>query len=103
MVYADQNCTIPVTSIDWNMMEPGQTKGITVFIRNAGNVPSTLNITTENWVPSEAEQYITFSNDYNGSILNPRQAVQVLFSLTISPSITGINQFSFDILVVISG
>ena len=102
-VYADQDCTIPVTSIDWGVMEPGETKGITVFIRNEGNVPSTLNITTENWSPSEAQAYITFTNNYNGSVLKPMDKVQVLFSLAIKSSITGITQFSFDIVITISG
>ena len=102
-VYADQDCTIPVTSIDWGVMEPGETKGITVFIRNEGNVPSTLNITTESWVPSEAQTYITFTNNYNGSVLKPMDKVQVLFSLAIKSSITGITQFSFDIVITISG
>jgi len=102
-VYADSNCTIPVTSIDWGIMEPSQTKETTVFIRNEGNVASNLTIRTESWEPPEAEQYITLANDYDNRTLNPMDVVQVLFTLTIKPSIVGIKQFAFDIVVAIYG
>jgi len=102
-VYSDINCTLPVTSIDWGFMEPGQTKGVTVFIKNEGNVPSTLNITTEAWDPTEAQEYIVFTNDYDGRTLDPMETVQVLFTLHVKPTISGIKQFSFDILVNIEG
>lgn len=102
-VYADAQCTIPVSTINWGVMEPGETKGITVFIRNEGNVPSTLNIATESWSPPEAEQHIIFTNDYDGRTVNPMETVQVLFTLYVKPTISGIEQFSFDILVTIKG
>lgn len=102
-VYWDSGCTNRCATIDWGSLYPASNKSVTVYIRNEGNVNSTLSITTASWSPSGANNTITFSNNYDGRVLQPNGVVQVLFTLSISPSITGINQFSFDIVVTISG
>ena len=102
-VYWDGGCTNAVSSIDWGMLEPGSNKNMAVYIRNEGNSVSTLSMSTSNWNPSDASDYMTLSWDYGGQSINPDEVVQVTFTLSVSASIEGITSFSFDITIVGSG
>jgi hypothetical protein len=102
-IYQYQNCTSPVNSINWGTLDPGASVNKTVYIRNEGNTPATLSMTTSNWSPSNASSYITLKWDYGGQTLSVNQVIQVKFTLVISSSITGITNFSFGITIVGSG
>lgn len=102
-VYQDYECTSPLSSIDWGIIEPGSSKDVTCYIRNEGNSASVLSLSTSNWNPSNAKDYITLTWDYGGQSINPGEVVQVTFTLSISASIEGITSFSFDITIVGSG
>jgi hypothetical protein len=98
-VYWDGNCTNPVSLINWGTVEPGSTNNVTIYVRNEGNTAANISMATENWNPSNAPNYLTLNWNYNGQQLNPSEAVQITLSLTVSSSIQGIENFSFDILV----
>lgn len=98
-VYWDQACTNPVSSIAWGTLDPGATVERTVFVRNEGNTDSSISLTTSNWSPSNASDYITLNWDYSGQTLSVNQVVQVKFTLSVSSSISGITNFSFDITI----
>ena len=102
-VYWNSECTNPLSSIGWGMLEPGSSKNVTCYIRNEGNSASTLSMYTSNWNPSNASDYISLSWDYGGQPLNPDEVVQVMFTLSVSASIEGITSFGFDITIVGSG
>jgi hypothetical protein len=102
-VYWDQNCTNPVSAIDWGILEPGSTKNVTIYIRNEGNSAVSLGMETSNWSPSNASNYIALSWDYDGSSIDPSVVVSVIFTLAVSASIEGITSFSFDITIIGSG
>ena len=99
-VYWDSACTDVTSSIDWGTLEPGSNKNVTCYIRNEGNLPSILSMYTSGWSPQNASNYIDLSWDYDGEFLNPDEAVQVTFTLSVSASIDGITSFSFDITIV---
>jgi hypothetical protein len=98
-VYWDIGCTNPVSSINWGSLEPGASKNVTLYVRNEGSTASTLFINTSNWNPSNAWEYITLSWDYAGQQISPDEVIQVKLTLSISSSIKGITNFSFDITV----
>lgn len=102
-VYWDQALSNPVSSISWGTIEPGSNVNKTVYIRNEGNAAATLSMATSNWSPSGASSYMTLSWDYGGQTLAVNEAKQVKFTLSVSPSITGITSFSFDITIVANG
>ena len=47
-VYKDPECLEVLTSIDWGVLEPSETKAYSYFMRNEANVPIILNITYKN-------------------------------------------------------
>jgi len=102
-VYKDVNFTVSVTQIDWGVLEPGTTKNHTVYLRNESNVPISLNMTTQNWNPPAAEQFISVSWDQEGKTLEPNQVVSVIFTLSVSADISGVTSFSFEIVIIGSG
>lgn len=102
-VYWDQACTNPVSSVNWGIVNPGGNRNITVYIKNTGNSPVTLSMTASNWNPTEATNYMALTWNYAGQTLNANDVTQVMFTLTVSASITGITNFSFDITIAASG
>ena len=99
-VYWDSQCNSPMSSLTWGTLEPGDNKAVICYIKNEGNSPATLSMYTSDWNPSNAEDYITLSWNYNGQSINPDEAVQVSFTLSVDASIEDITSFSFDITIV---
>jgi hypothetical protein len=102
-VYWDQTLASPVSSINWGSIEPGSNVNKTVYIRNEGNAPATLSMTTSNWVPPSASTYMTLSWNYGGQVLAVNEVRQVTLTLAVSSSVTGVTSFSFDITIAATG
>jgi len=102
-IYWDQSCTNTVTSIDWEIIEPGSTVNKTCYIRNQGNSASTLSLQTSNWNPSDASDYISLIWDYGGQPVSPDEVVRVTLTLSVLSSIQNITDFSFDITISATG
>lgn len=98
-VFWDVNCTNVVTEIDWGLVEPGYQVNATIYVRNEGNAPITLSLDTENWDPSNASNYITLSWDYTNQTVDPGTVINVNLILVVSSNVTGITNFSFDIVI----
>lgn len=98
-VYWDRRCTNRVSSISWGNLTPGSVKDIVVYIRNEGAEPMYLIMSTTNWNPSKASDYLTLRWNYTGQRMNPSESIKITLSLSVSRYIQGITNFSFDILV----
>ena len=96
-LYTDQACTIPVESIQWGTLEPGETANQTLYIRNEGDQKTTLTMTTSNWNPASSSSHISLNWNYTGQTLEVNQTIPVKFMLSISENIQGVTDFSFDI------
>jgi hypothetical protein len=99
-VYSNPHCSNAVISIPWGELEPGSSQNYQVYIRNEGISGSVLSLQTSNWSPSSASYYIELGWSYRGGILTPGDVIPVTFKLTVSSSIEGITNFSFDITIV---
>jgi hypothetical protein len=99
-VYWDDDSTRSVNALDWGFLFPGSQKSFTVYISNEGALPLTLTISTSNWNPSTASNYLTLTWNHNGQKLDADTTIPVTITLTVSPSISEINTFNFDITAV---
>jgi len=99
-IYKDINFTVSVTEIDWGIIEPGESKNFSAYIVNESNVPLTLTIRTENWSPLNASSFMTLSWDYNGTQISVGGSVPVTLTLQVAQTVSGIESFSFDIVIV---
>jgi len=102
-VYRDTGLTNKVTAINWGLLTPGSQATYTIYVSNTGILPLTLSLSTSNWDPPAASNYLTLTWNYNGQPVNAGKAAQVTFTLTVSESITGITNFNFDIIAEGSG
>jgi len=102
-VYWNNSLTNRVTEINWGLLEPGDKKSFTIYISNEGNAPLTLSMSTSNWNPSSAVNYLTLTWSNTGQTINAGVTAQLTLTLTVSESVSGINSFNFDIIAVGSG
>ena len=98
-VFWDLACTQAVDSIDWGTPEPGDSVSRTVYVRNTGSAPMNVSLSASGWVPAEAGDYLTMSWDREGAEIAADEVVQAVLTLDVSGSITGITDFSFDIVI----
>lgn len=101
-VYWDPGLTSKASTTYWGLLQPGAQKSLTVYVHNEGNSPVTLSLSTSNWTPSTASDYLALTWNYNGQTISPSAQMQVTLTLTVSSNITGISNFSFDIIIAAS-
>jgi len=102
-VYTDSSCTASVTEIDWGTLMPSDTVQRLVHIRNEGDMPVLLTLSTEAWNPPEAERHMALSWNYTGAKIAVGNGIDVELQLTIFSNCTGITSFSFDIVITAEG
>jgi hypothetical protein len=101
-VYGDRAATHAVTAIDWGELQPGSTEAVTVFLKNEDlNGPCFLFMMTDAWSPSTASRAIRLTwNHDNTAEVDPGETVPVIFTLHVAPSIRGITDFTFNIVIL---
>ncbi len=98
-VYWDSGCTDTVSEVNWKILEPGDSVAKTLYVKNTGNAPLTLKMTCSGWNPPEAEDHINLSWDKEDANVNPDAVLGAVLTLSISPSISEIKDFSFTITI----
>lgn len=102
-VYSDSGCTVILSSIDWGEMQPGEVKDYSCWVKNIGEANVYLLSNTTDWEPPVAAQFITLHFCGNGTTLPKGAILAANFTLSVSPTITGITDFSFNITISATG
>jgi hypothetical protein len=98
-VYWNIECTQVVISVDWGIPEPGESINKTIYVKNSGTSPMNLSMSCSGWDPVEAGSYLTLSWDREGAIVDAGEVIPAVLMLSVSPSVTGITDFSFDVVI----
>jgi hypothetical protein len=98
-VYRDEALTEILDIIDWGLLDPGENRSVSAWVKNTGNDEQKLVMWTESWNPTNASDWISLSWDYGGSWVSVNASVPVVFTLSIDLDIEGVTNFSFDIWV----
>ncbi len=102
-VYWDIEGTQTVDNIDWGLPGPGDMVNRSMFVKNSGNSPMNLSLTSTSWTPAEAETHLFLSWNEEGISIDPGEVVMVTLTLEVSEAVTGITDFSFTITIEGSG
>ena len=102
-VYSDAACTLNLTSIDWGNVYPGDSVSRTIYVKNTGNAPIALSMTTASWNPASAAGQITVTWDKENALLNAGQSTSATLTLSVSQSISSVTSFSLNIIISGSG
>jgi len=98
-VYRDEALTEILDVVDWGVLDPGENRSVSAWVKNTGNDEQKLVMWTESWNPMNASDWISLSWDYVGSWVSVNVSVPVVFTLSVDANITGVTNFSFDIWV----
>ena len=98
--YKESNCVTLMSDVNWGNVVPGGSITKTIYIRNEGNSALTLSLNADNWNPTSASNYLTLSWNYGGQTIQPNQVVPITLRLSVSQSISGIETFYFNIIIV---
>jgi len=98
-VYADADLKQILDRIEWGVLDLGENKSYSAWIKNIGNDAQKLVMWTEAWNPVNASDWIGLSWDYGGSWIPVNASVPVVFTLSVDANIEGVTTFSFDIWV----
>jgi hypothetical protein len=102
-IYWDQDCTNRSLSLGWGVIEPGSNSTLLVYVRNEGDSAVSLWLRTFNWTPSVASDYMTLNWTYSGRILSANEVIPIELILNVSPTISGITDFSVDLVITATG
>jgi len=99
--WQDENCTIPLNEIDWGVIDAGETKTFTAYLKIIGNKTAIIYSWADQWSPDGIQQYLTYGFDKNVTVIQPNVPLQVIFSLAVNESIPATySNFTFVIHVV---
>jgi len=101
-IYWDQACTNRTLSLNWGPIEAGSNNTLTIYIKNESNSADSLSLQTSNWTPSTSLGYMSLNWNYSGQVLSVDQVIPLELTLTVSPTISGITNFSFDTTITTS-
>jgi hypothetical protein len=88
----------PITSLNWDIIQPGIAVTKIMYLKNLNNKTINVVLNCTNWVPEGILKYITVF--YNKKvILSPNSITPYQITLIVSDDITGISDFSFDVLI----
>lgn len=99
-IYSDSNCTIRLAAIQWGTISPGASKDSTMYIYNNNTIPVRLSMLTSNWLPLEAQTYLTVSWNRENYTLPVRSSIDATITLSVSANVSGFEDFSFDITIM---
>lgn len=102
-VYSDRWCRFTLSTLEFGELDPGSSQSFTLYLKNVGNSELTLSMTSENWNPVNAPDYMLLSWNRDGYTIDPGESVSCEITLSISNSIQGIDAFSLDIVLAGTG
>lgn len=103
-IYTNSACTNNCTNINAGTISPGMTYTNAIYVKNTGNSPVKLSMTTSNWNPTAAEGPITLTWNRDNYSLDPGDSVSATLTLSVSSSISSsISSFSFKITITGTG
>jgi len=98
-VYWDLQGTNATSSLEFGQLEPGSSKNFDLYLRNEGDLDINLSMTSENWDPANAPDYLTLTWNREGQQVRPDEVIAFVITLSVSENIQGISSFSLDIII----
>jgi hypothetical protein len=102
-IYWNKDCTNTTRSLNWGFIDPNSNNNLTIYVRNEGNSAASLRLSASNWTPSNASNFLTLSWDYSGQILKSNEVIPIKLTLTVSPTIMDITDFSLETIITTVG
>ncbi|MEM3617882.1 MAG: hypothetical protein QXK47_02275 [Candidatus Bathyarchaeia archaeon] len=98
--FQDQNCTLPLTEINWGTVTINSAYNFTCYLKSTSNMPANLTMYVDDFQPVNASQILTLTWDAENSILKAGEVKKVTFTLTVGSEHYNVTDFSFTIHLI---
>lgn len=98
-VYLDITGLEEILEIRWGELKPGGMRTLIVYVKNKGNSAFTASLSTVDWNPPEAGDFITLDWDFGSSPLKTGRIRTTRLTLRVDLDITGVTNFNFTIII----
>ena len=98
-LFSDQECTQNCTSMSWGGVYAGESASKTIYIKNTGDATVTLSMSITEWTPESADGPISMNWNRENYILDPKETVEGILTLSISANSNGISNFGYKMLI----
>ncbi len=98
-VYLDPECTNAVSSLDFGLLEPGSSKNFTFYLKYEGDSDFNLGMSSENWNPGTAADYMTLAWNREGQQIRPDEVLGCVVTLSVLEDVQGVSSFTLDIII----
>jgi hypothetical protein len=99
IAYSDSSYTQTLTSIQWGTIPAGSSIERTIYLKNPQSSPLTLNLSTSNWNPAGAANFITITWNKENQVLGGGQSTTATITLAVASNISSISDFSVKISI----
>ena len=89
--------------IKWRDMSPGERDTKTIYIKNTSTIQVTVSMTVTDWSPASAVGSINIQWNSEGALIQPGAAIPVVITCTVSPTTTGLTNYSCNINIIATG
>jgi hypothetical protein len=97
--FSDSGCTQALSTLSWGTVNPGSSASQTIYVKNTGSAAVSLNMTVTAWNPSNAGGYMSLTWNQEGVVLATGAVATTSLVLTVSSSVSGITNFSFNVTI----
>ncbi|MCW3986015.1 MAG: hypothetical protein NWE91_06375 [Candidatus Bathyarchaeota archaeon] len=116
--YWDANLENETKQVYWGTIYPGSSNNVTLHLQSISNINATLHLSTANWTfqesdgktvkgPTDTSPYMNLTWNYNETIIQQNETIQVTLTLSASSSPdfihylinNDVKNFSFDIII----
>ncbi len=98
-IYWDVTATREVTMVEWGDLMPGDVATVEFWVKNEGNSNLYCDTGTDEWVPSGSDQYFDLTWDFGDTAVDSGRSRKVTMELHVHDDITGIDEFTFNIII----
>jgi len=98
-VYTDSGCTQTCTALNIGAITPGSSQTQTVYVKNTGNTPETITLTTGTWSPSNADTYISLTWNRQNTVLSAGESTAATITITAASDCSTLTTFSCSVTI----
>jgi hypothetical protein len=102
-IYSDPQGQNSTDSINWGNIAPGGSVTTTIYIKNTGNTPITLALSTANWTPTTISSSLTLTWDYNNATVQAGALTKVNLTLAASQNAPQGQSFTVNLIITATG